>query len=216
MNQSVKYPGETSAYREARNALLDSELALREQIESVAAQRRSLPRGGQVPQYQFVGAQGTVDFVDLFGASENLIVYSFMYGPGDSAPCPMCSAFVDSLSGHIEHVLARSNVVVVARRPYSQLETLVAEKGWSGVPFYSTAECDYAKDYLSELPNGAQVPMCNVFTKSADGVHHFWGSEGFYAGVDGHPRHMDMLWPLWHFFDLLPEGRGEFMPRLEY
>ena len=41
--QHITYPNESAAYRAARNALLDDEIALRRQIEAVAAKRRALP-----------------------------------------------------------------------------------------------------------------------------------------------------------------------------
>ena len=43
-------PGESAKYRAARNKLLAEEMALRRQIESVAALRRALPAGGTVAQ----------------------------------------------------------------------------------------------------------------------------------------------------------------------
>jgi predicted dithiol-disulfide oxidoreductase (DUF899 family) len=47
---SQRFPGESTQYREARNALLAEEIELRRHIERVAAQRRALPPGGVVPQ----------------------------------------------------------------------------------------------------------------------------------------------------------------------
>ena len=44
----MAFPNESTAYREARNALLDAEIALRRQTEAVAEMRRSLPPGGEV------------------------------------------------------------------------------------------------------------------------------------------------------------------------
>ena len=38
----VRFPGESAKYRAARNALLKEEMALRSQIEAVAAKRRRL------------------------------------------------------------------------------------------------------------------------------------------------------------------------------
>jgi predicted dithiol-disulfide oxidoreductase (DUF899 family) len=38
--QSALFPNESSAYRAARNELLEAEIALRRNIEAVAAQRR--------------------------------------------------------------------------------------------------------------------------------------------------------------------------------
>ncbi|MGZ8852410.1 MAG: DUF899 family protein, partial [Thermoanaerobaculia bacterium] len=43
MSSSVRFPGESEAYRAARADLLKSEIDLRRQIESVAAKRRTLP-----------------------------------------------------------------------------------------------------------------------------------------------------------------------------
>ena len=43
-------PGESAAYRDARDSLLDAELNLRRQIEKVAALRRELPLGGAVKE----------------------------------------------------------------------------------------------------------------------------------------------------------------------
>ncbi|MDP6979224.1 MAG: hypothetical protein QF570_11575 [Myxococcota bacterium] len=47
-------------------------------------------------------------------------------------------------------------------------------------------------------------------------AHHYWGSELYFVPRDGHPRHVDPLWPLWNVLDLTPEGRGDFFPSLEY
>jgi predicted dithiol-disulfide oxidoreductase (DUF899 family) len=43
----LTYPNETGDYRTARHALLAEEMALRKQIETVAALRRALPLGGE-------------------------------------------------------------------------------------------------------------------------------------------------------------------------
>jgi predicted dithiol-disulfide oxidoreductase (DUF899 family) len=103
---SVRFPGESAEYREARNQLLQAEIDLRERMESVARLRRSLPRGGRVPQdYEFEEWNGSVK----------------------------------------------------------------------------------RRTKLSEL---------------------------FAAGKDS--RHIDLLWPIWSLFDLTPEGRGEWMPKLAY
>ncbi len=45
----VRFPGESAAYRAARDELLRAEVALRRQTEAVAAQRRALPAGGEGP-----------------------------------------------------------------------------------------------------------------------------------------------------------------------
>src|SRR6185295_17629688 len=59
MMPHVCFPNESAEYRTARNALLEAEIALRRQLEAVAAQRRALPPGGAVPEdyaFERIGA----------------------------------------------------------------------------------------------------------------------------------------------------------------
>lgn len=49
--RKTRFPGESADYCRARNRLLKSEVELRRQIESVAAQRRKLPLGGEVSKH---------------------------------------------------------------------------------------------------------------------------------------------------------------------
>ncbi len=212
----VRFPNETDEYRAARDELLRAEMALRDQIEAVAALRRELPLGGLVENYTFISPNGPVQLADLFGDHDTLILYGFMFGAGAQAPCPMCSAFMDSVSGQLEHIHQRAAFAVVARNDIEPLAKLFSSRGWQDVPFVSAAGNTFPTDYHTEMPNGAQVPMCHVFTRRDGELRHFWTSELFFTPSDFHPRHIDMLWPLWHFFDITPEGRGEFMPRLEY
>ena len=58
----------------------------------------------------------------------------------------------------------------------------------------------------------------NVFRRSRDGIRHFWGSELLYVPPEPGQeyRHNDLLDPVWDMFDLAPEGRGDFQPKLDY
>ena len=76
----MAFPNESPAYRQARNALLDAEIALRRQTEAVAAMRRALPPGGAVPEdYSFerIGAYQRPERVklsDLFEGKPSIIL----------------------------------------------------------------------------------------------------------------------------------------------
>lgn len=101
---SVTFPNETKDYRSARAALLESEVALRRQMEAVAAELRALPPGGEVPEnYLFdgIGADGApakVRLSDLFRRGDTLMLYHYMFPrharddrPGrERAPWPRC------------------------------------------------------------------------------------------------------------------------------
>lgn len=113
-----RFPNESAGYRAARTALLAEEIRLRRQLEQVAVQRRALPLGGEVPQdYVFEGAEGPVRLSALFGDSDTLITYNFMFGPERKQACPMCTSMLGALDGEMPDILQRVPVVIVARSP---------------------------------------------------------------------------------------------------
>jgi len=222
----IRFPGESSKYRAARNSLLKDEMALRAQIEAVAAKRRKLPVGGEIPEdYVFdeLTADGVVTQVrmsELFApGKDTLIVYSYMFGPKMPAPCVMCTSILDGLNGQSLHVNQRVNLVVVAKAPIDRIMQLARERGWTGLRLLSSARNSYNRDYHGENVRGDQLPSLNVFVRRDGRIHHFYHSELLFApaerGQDG--RHVDMIWPLWNLFDVTPEGRGtDWYPRLRY
>ena len=136
----VTFPGESSAYRAARDRLLTQEVDLRRKMEAVAAARRALPPGGRVPRdyvFQGAGADGVpidVRLSELFAPDKDaLVIYNFMFprdadddSPGPASgqtallplaegPCPSCTALLDQLDGAAEHASQHLNLAVVAR-----------------------------------------------------------------------------------------------------
>jgi predicted dithiol-disulfide oxidoreductase (DUF899 family) len=214
------FPGEDAAYREARDRLLESEKALRRQVEAVAAERRALPPGGLVQDYVFhEGADGrAVRLSDLFGETSVLLLYSYMYGPAMERPCASCSSILDGLDGQVTHVGQKVAIAAVAQSPIDRILAFAGPRGWRNLRLVSASGTTYQRDYRGESETGAQMPMLNVFRKSPDGIRHAWASELLLAppepGQD--PRHADMFWPLWNLLDVSPEGRGDFRPSLTY
>jgi predicted dithiol-disulfide oxidoreductase (DUF899 family) len=82
---SMSFPNETSEYRAARDALLLSEIALRRQMEAVAAQLRALPPGGEVSEdyvFDAIGAGGVATGIrmsELFRGGDTLMLYHYMF-----------------------------------------------------------------------------------------------------------------------------------------
>lgn len=212
---NVSFPNESSEYRKARDTLLQAEIALRQQLAEVAAQRAQLPKGGPVAEnYVFQktdaddGAQD-VTLSDLFeNGKDSLLVYMFMYGPQQQNPCPMCTSMLDALNGNANQIRERINLAVVARSPIDRIEAFARKRGWDQLPLLSSGRNSFQRDYFGESDEGEQMPMANVFVRDNEGVRHFWGSEMLYANVAGQPRHVDLLWPLWNAFDLTPAGRS--------
>ena len=122
---SITFPNESTDYRAARNRLLAREVALRRQMESVAAELRGLPPGGPVPEDYTFDRMGpgdvpeTVKMSTLFGDRDTLMLDHYMFPrrsgderPGPSqgttaylplreGPCPSCTALIDMWEGTI-------------------------------------------------------------------------------------------------------------------
>lgn len=232
---SVTFPGESVAYRQARDELLEREIELRRAMEEVAASRRLLPPGGVVPLdfvFQGAGPDGMstdIRLSELFApGKDSLAIYTFMFprdpederpGPdaGQSAslplrdgPCPSCAALLDQLDGAAVHIEERLNFAVVAKSPLPPILTFARERGWRHLRLLSSATNTYNRDYLGETAEGVQRPMLNVFHREGETIRHFWGSELLYAPTEPgqDPRHVGTIEPLWNAFDLAPEGRG--------
>ena len=215
----VRFPNESDAYRAARNALLTAEIELRRQTEAVAAQRRALPEGGEVPEdYVFEGEEGPVRLSELFGDKSTLVLYNYMYGPKMEQPCPSCTSMLDGMNGQARHVTQQVALAVVARSPLERILAFTRPRGWTGLRLLSSAGNSYNVDYKGESPDGSQNPTMNVFTRSGGKVRHAWSSELMYAPRDPgqDPRHVDIVWPLWSVLDLTPQGRGAWYPKLSY
>jgi predicted dithiol-disulfide oxidoreductase (DUF899 family) len=226
ITSSVRFAGETPAYRRARDKLLKSEIELRRLTEAVATQRRKLPQGGElIKDYMFeeadlTGNAKSVRFSELFTpGKDTLVVYNFMYGPAMEQACPSCTSILDALDGNAQAITQRVNLAVVAKSPLARIRSHARDRGWYKLRLLSSDGNSYNRDYHGETPQGSQRPMMNVFVKKGDTIRHFWGSELAYTvsekGQD--PRHVDFMWPLWNVFDTTPIGRGnDWRPKLRY
>ena len=216
----VRFPNESAEYRAARTALLAEEIRLRRHLEAVAAQRRTLPPGGEViGDYRFCGPDGETGFAGLFGDKQTLAIYSFMFGPQRERPCPMCTALLGPMDGNAADLDQKMSLVVVARSPLERIQAFAAERGWRNLRLYQDLNGAYSKDYFGIAPDGSDIPALNVFTRRDGTVRHFWGGEmtGDSSDPGQDPRGAPDLPPLWNVLDMTPEGRGpDWYPSLDY
>lgn len=226
----ISFPGETQEYRRARNNLLEAEVELRRQIETVAAQRRALPLGGEVrTDYVFEGSPPgekgfkAIRLSELFEPDkDSLFLYSFMFpestGP-TMTPCPSCTSIIDGIDGAAPHIMQRVNLAVCAKAPIAMFREHADNRGWRNVLLLSSAGNTYNRNYHTEGPDGGESPVATAFIRRGDRIHHFWSSELWFVrpepGQD--MRHVDFMWPMWSIFDCTAEGRGsDWGPRLTY
>lgn len=237
--EHLSFPNESTAYRAARAALLDEEIALRRQIEAVAAKRRALPPGGTVPEdyaFERIGAfqrPEPVTLSDLFGDKPSIILYSFMFGSERDNPCSGCTHLLDAIDGSARHVGQRAPLYIVAKSPIARLEAWAKARRWPHLVFLSDVDGRYSADYYgdtSRLTDAKRAErgmkpgedwdetIFNIFHKDGEAIRHVWASELAFAPEDPgqHHRAGDLVDPLWGLLDMTPEGRGTFFPSLNY
>ncbi len=214
----ARFPNESAEYRAARNALLIEEIKLRRQLEHVAAHRRALPPGGEIPQdFEFASENGPTRLSNLFGNKDTLMMYSMMFGPQRKAPCPSCTSFNTSFNGTAINLRERVAIAVTARSPIERLKDYKQQRGLANLPFLSDASGDYTRVYVNA--EDADVPGFAVFTRRDGTIRHFYSSEmsGQMADPGQDPRGAPDLDPLWSMLDWAPEGRGtDWYPKLDY
>lgn len=231
VRMSTAFPNESLEYREARDALLQREFDLQRLMEAVAAQRTTLPPGGEVPEdYVFdrIGDDGsatTVRMSELFGDSETLMLYHYMFPrhsrddrpkptmgifselPADEGPCPSCTALIDMWDGTTPHFDGSGgNLAIVAKAPIERVTAYAQDRGWRHIRVLSAANCDFRRDYGGDGADGQPVPLLTVFKRSPDGpIRLHWASELLFAPPDAPGQdsgHLDIVEPLWTLFDL--------------
>ncbi len=122
----------------------------------------------------------------------------------------MCSMWLDGYNGVVRHLRERAGFVVVAKAEITKLRAYARSRGWHALRLLSSHDSSFNGDFLVEQ-HGGQLPGVSVFQRQADGtIRHLYTSQG--SLEFGHHRAMDLLTPVWNFLDLLPEGRGDWMP----
>lgn len=181
-----------------RDTLLAKEKAYTRAGDALAAERRRLPMVRIDKPYDFVGVDGTASLADLFGGRRQLILYHFMFGPGQDEGCEGCSWYVDNI-GHLAHLHARdTSLVLVSRAPQSKLQPFKKRMGWS-VPWYSSFGSDFNTDFGMTVGD-EEKSGTSVFLRDGDDVYRTYFTTG---------RGDEMLGSFWRYLDLTPFGRQE-------
>ena len=208
----------SESYKTKREALRQAEIALKDQREKVAAMRRDLASDTPVPEdYVFTdNGGGEVRLSDLFeDGKDTLLVFHYMWKPSDENPCPMCTMWHDGYNAVAPHVSRNAAMVVVAKQDAATVRAFADSRGWSNLRTVSSGGTSFNADFGMEDAEGNQIPGVSVFVKNADGeVRHFYTLSAMMG--DDQYRGMDLLSPVWNMLDLLPGGRGDWMPSVKY
>jgi len=224
---SLSMPGESAEYRRRRDELLAAEIALKDQRERVAALRRGLPLGGVAQDYRFL--EGPADLAadspdgfretrlsELFApGKDELIVIHYMFGADKDRPCSMCTMWADGYNAVAPHVGDKVNLALVAKADLARLRAWARGRGWTRLRLLSSHDNSFNRDYHMEEESGGQRPGVSVFVRQPGGeIRHSYTTEASLG--PGHHRGIDLYSPVWNLLDLLPGGRGSWMPRFAY
>jgi predicted dithiol-disulfide oxidoreductase (DUF899 family) len=186
-------------YPEAANRLAD----YRRQIAAIRGKMREAQAEAEpheVSDYEFQTPEGTVRLSQLFGDHEHLIV---IHNMGKS--CPACTMWADGYNGIHHHVSSRTAFVVSSPDPPQVQREFAASRGWKFL-MVSHAGSSFAADMGFRTQEGWK-PGVSVFRR--EGAKIFRVSDASFSPGDD-------FCTVWHLFDLLPGGPGDWRPRTRY
>ncbi len=231
------WEGQTPEYRKLRDELLEAETARKDQRERVAALRRTLPFGPVIAE-DYLFHEGPAELTkdaddsndeirevrmsELFApGKDSLIVIHTMFPEDDERPCPMCNMWADGYNATAPHVADNVNFVLVAKKEIRELRRWARGRSWNRIRLLSSHGSRFNLDFGAEGKDGRQFPGVSVFRRESDRIHHFSSTEAGFTpnAIDPNVkeyRGIDLFSPVWHLFDLLPEGREEWLPSYSY
>lgn len=142
-----------------------------------------------------------VTLASLFGDKGELLV---VHNMGES--CPYCTLWADGLNGVTDHLNSRAAFVLCSADDPATLKAFAASRGWR-FRTVSGAGSAFAKDMGYEV-GGKPHPGVSAFQRKGDGTIVRTGTAPFGPG--------DQFCALWHLFDLLPGGPGDWQPKYQY
>jgi predicted dithiol-disulfide oxidoreductase (DUF899 family) len=186
-------------WQRQRDAFLVKEKAHMRAGDALMAERRRLPAVEVTKSYTFDSTGGKVSLLDLFEGRSQLIVYNFMFAPGDGVGCTGCSMVADYM-GPDAHLNARDvSRVLISHAPLPELLAYQQRMGWKQ-RWVSSFESDFNRDFHATTDEGEDGRF-NVFLRDGDRILHTHditnrGTESFVT--------------VFTYLDLAPYGRQEF------
>jgi predicted dithiol-disulfide oxidoreductase (DUF899 family) len=179
--------------------------------DAVNEQRRQLPMVKLDKTYQFKGpGNTTVTLGDLFEGYDQLIVYHFMFKPGDDEGCRGCCHVGESLPD-VNHLrLKNTNLVCVSRAPIEKLEAFKKKNGWKW-PWYSSGGTDFNYDFHATIDDTVEPAMLNFRTKEEMEAA---GKRWYTGDVPGYSVFLKKDGEIYHTYSTFARGGEKFMPTL--
>ncbi|PJA29028.1 MAG: hypothetical protein CO189_03605 [candidate division Zixibacteria bacterium CG_4_9_14_3_um_filter_46_8] len=164
--------------------------------------RRSLPHE-EIEDYILYGSQGErVRLSELFGGRNELLLIHNM-GKG----CTYCTMWADGFNGILPHLENKAAFALVSPDDPETQRKFAESRDWK-FRMLSCKGTSFAKDLGFQGEDGGYWPGVSTFQKNADG-RIFRVSRDFFGPGDNYCS-------VWHLFDLLPNGPGDWQPKYAY
>ena len=158
-------------------------------------------RSEEVADYNLIDHGGRkVGLSRLFGNKNDLIL---IHNMGRS--CPMCTMWADGFNGILQHIEDRAAFVVVSPDPPAIQKKFAQGRGWK-FKMLSAVGTTFIKD-MGFGTNEDPCPGVSAFHRKHGKIYRV-ASDRFGPG--------DTYCSVYHFFDLLPGGSGNWHPKLRY
>ncbi|MBM3328873.1 MAG: DUF899 domain-containing protein [Calditrichaeota bacterium] len=193
---------EQEAIKTRQDEILKLELELMEKWQQVRAMKRELPPE-PVDDATLRDHDGNpVRLSELFGASQDLIL---IHNMGRS--CRWCTLWADGFTGFLPHLESRAAFVLVSPDEPEVQRDFARSRGWK-IRMLSAAGTSFIRDLGFEPEPGHYQPGFSTLHKEPDGriVRISWD----YFGPG------DPYCSVWHIFDLLKDGTGDWEPQYKY
>lgn len=204
-------------WMKARAAFLAKEKEFTRARDALSQARRELPWEAIETDYVFDGPAGKQSLPELFDGRSQLVVYHFMFGPGDKAGCPHCSFWADNFNDVIVHLNHRdTTMVAISRAPFAKLSAYQQRMGWK-FKWLSSGGTTFNFDMgASFTPGELEKPVYNFGTQAPEGSDRE-GISVFFKDDDGRiyrtyatfSRGIDLMNTAYNYLDLTPKGRDE-------
>jgi len=187
-------------YRETANQLT----AWREQIAELRRKIREVQAATEpeaVQDYTLATTSGATRLSQLFGGKPDLFV---IHNMGRS--CVHCTLWADGFNGLYPHIADRAAFVVTSPDPPDVQQVFAASRGWR-FPMASHRGGTFAEDMGYRSKDGGWLPGVSVFRRDDARIVRV---------ADTSFRPGDDFCSLWHLFDLLPGGVGNWHAKYAY
>ena len=171
--------------------------AIREKMREV----QSAVEPQEVDDYVFDGADGKVRLSELFADKQDLFV---VHNMGRS--CPYCTLWADGMNGVYDHLADRAAFVVSTPDTPAAQRRFSESRGWR-FPMVSHKGTRFADKMGYGSEGEGWMPGISVFQRRNGKIVRV-SDTAFGPGDD--------FAAIWHVFDLLPGGAGDWSPQYKY